>query len=113
MDFGRTHLYCHFRTLDHRDVVITQRRLFEAVKRANPEGVRRRLSQHIRARKKLRVSATLRNSGWTYRRLVRPQILPYKSRILWARTTYHSVWRLVSCVGRGKGAVRGLVQSGE
>ena len=80
-DFGQTHLYCHFRALDHRDVVITQRRLFDAVKRVNPEGVRRRLSQHIRVRKKLRVSATLRNSGWTYRRLARPQTLPYKSRI--------------------------------
>ena len=31
-DFGRTHLYYHFRALGHRDVVITQRCLFDAVK---------------------------------------------------------------------------------
>jgi hypothetical protein len=54
-DFGRTHLYYHFRALGHRDVVIAHRRLFEAVKRVNPEGVRRRLSQHIRVKRKLRV----------------------------------------------------------
>src|SRR5579871_6848719 len=54
-DFGRTHLYYHFRALGHHEVVITQKRLFDAVKRVNPEGVRRRLSQHVRVRKKLRV----------------------------------------------------------
>jgi hypothetical protein len=54
-DFGRTHLYYHFRALGHRDVVITYKRLFDAVKRANPQGVRRRLSHHVRVRRKLRV----------------------------------------------------------
>jgi hypothetical protein len=54
-DFGRTHLYYHFRALGHRDVIIAQKRLFEAVKRVNPEGVRRRLNQRIRVKRKLRV----------------------------------------------------------
>jgi hypothetical protein len=54
-DYGRTHLYYHFRSLGHRDVVITRKRLFEAVKRVDARGVRRRLTQSIRVRRKLRI----------------------------------------------------------